>query len=438
MDTLSQIPTETHVGNHFVSNYPPFSCWSPEEIPRLEETLNRSVSSSTPISLYLHIPFCRQRCHYCYFRVYPRRSPEDVDAYISKLLEELDLYLERPAINSRPFKTMYFGGGSPSYPSAEQLERLLTGLRVRLDCSELEEFTMECEPGTISSEKFKILKRAGVTRLSLGFQTLDDDILRYSGRDVQVRDCLEGFAEARRAGFDQLNIDLLAGLPGETDETWRTTIEQVRSLEPDCVTIYQLELTHNSNFYKSMEAGRRLAFPDWPTKRRWASEAFDVLEKAGYTIASGYMAVRDPNRWKFAYTVDHFWRGEDLLALGESSFGHIQGVHYQNVHTFQRYINLLDENQLPWRRAHVLSNEEKLRREVILQFKTGCLDLTYFREKFGVDLLEHFPDQINYLLRNNMLTIEKNALKLSRTALLDVDWWLPQFYLLKHQNLRYT
>jgi oxygen-independent coproporphyrinogen-3 oxidase len=134
-NTLSAPPVETTVGSHFVSNYPPFSRWTADEIPKLEAVLNRPVADTEPLSLYLHVPFCRQRCHYCYFRVYPRRSEEDVDLYIDKVLQEVALYRERPAIGARPLRTIYFGGGSPSYPSEAQLERLLTGLQARTDWS---------------------------------------------------------------------------------------------------------------------------------------------------------------------------------------------------------------------------------------------------------------------------------------------------------------
>jgi oxygen-independent coproporphyrinogen-3 oxidase len=283
-----------------------------------------------------------------------------------------------------------------------------------------------------------LLKEAGVTRLSLGFQTLDDTILRHSGRDVSVRECLEAYEQARDAGFEQINIDLLAGLPGEHTASWRRTIDRVLDLAPDCVTIYQLELTHNSPLHHSMEAGRKVSLPDWPTKRAWVADAFETLEHVGYTIASGYMAVRDPKRWRFSYTVDHFWRGEDLLALGETSFGHIQGVHYQNAHTFDRYVGLLDLGQLPWRRAYELSAEEKLRREVILQLKTGALDAAYFRRKFGIELTEHFANELSELTQREWLEIDGDSIRLTRHALLDVDWLLPAFYLPQHRGIRYT
>jgi oxygen-independent coproporphyrinogen-3 oxidase len=215
-------------------------------------------------------------------------------------------------------------------------------------------------------------------------------------------------------------------------------MDQVLELMPDCVTIYQLELTYNSSLYASLKAGRELPLPSWPAKRAMVAEGFRMCEEAGYVIGSGYMAIRNPKRWRFVYTVEHFWHGADLLALGETAFGHLQGVHYQNVDTFERYTDLLQKDKLPLWRALRLRPEEKLRREVILHLKTGQLDAGYFRDKFGVDLVDHFEPQFEALLKKGLLEIEGDTIRLTREGLLEVDWLLPDFYLPEHRDVRYT
>jgi oxygen-independent coproporphyrinogen-3 oxidase len=361
-----------------------------------------------------------------------------VDQYIETVFKELALYQPRPAVAGRPFCSVYFGGGSPSYLTTDQITRLLQGLHDYADWNSVEECTFECEPGTVGLEKFQALKALGVTRVSIGFQTLNDDLLRRTGRDVRVEDCLEAFNHARQAGFDEINIDLLAGLPGETEETWFQTVEQVLKLTPDCITIYQLELTHNSGLYSSLRAGRSLELVPWPVKRYWTEEAFRRCEAEGYQVCSGYMAVRHPLWWRFVYTVEHFWHGADLLALGETSFGHFHGVHYQNFDTFESYLRAVNQNRLPIGRARNLSTEEQLRREVILQLKTGQLDTGYFHNKFGVDLNVHFHTQWEMLRSHGMLEKEGGEFRLSRPGLLKVDRLLPYFYLPEHQGVRYT
>jgi len=256
-------PTKTSVGNYFISNYPPYSCWNTDEIPKLLAALSR-VPEPGPLGLYVHLPFCRQRCAYCYFRVHPRPKPEDVDCYIDTLLQELSHYSNFTVFQDRVFSSVYFGGGSPSYLEPEQIRRLFAGLRESplYRPEAVEEATFECEPGTVSPKKFRALKQCGVTRISLGFQSLNNGILQRTGRRLTLHECRDAFEEAREAGFNEINIDLLAGLPGETASTWQRTIERIIELAPECVTIYQLELTHNSGLYAAGQGHRENSLPD--------------------------------------------------------------------------------------------------------------------------------------------------------------------------------
>ncbi|MBI4661602.1 MAG: coproporphyrinogen III oxidase family protein [Verrucomicrobia bacterium] len=427
----------TEVGNYFISNYPPYSRWNAGHNHKFLHKLAR-MPEPEPLDLYVHLPFCRQHCHYCYFRVHPRREAGDVNRYLDAILKELDSYGRFPALRNRRFGAVYFGGGSPSYLEPDQIRRLLGGLQERSPWDAVEECTFECEPGTVTAEKLDALKSLGVTRLSIGFQSLNDEILDRAGRDDTSADCLRAFREARDAGFDEINIDLIAGLPGETDETWRQTVEQVLALAPECVTIYQLELTYNSALFASIRAGQQVNLPDWTAKRRWVQQAFQMCEETGYVIASGYAAVRNPQWWRFVYTVDHFWHGADCLGLGESAFGHIQGIHYQNLDTFEDYTGAVESRQLPLKRALRLHPEEKLRREVILLLKTGCLDVDYFRDKFKADIRAHFRPQFERLAEEGFMEIDSKAVRLTRKGLLQVDTFLPILYLPEHAGIRYT
>lgn len=436
---LETRPAETAVGSHFISNYPPFGVWSADALPALERVLARPPHpAGRSTSLYLHLPFCRQRCSYCYYRVYPRRDQAAVAAYVDALLDEYALYERTPGFAGRPFNAVYFGGGTPSYLDAAQIRRLFGRLHQDGRWREVEECTFECEPGTVDRDKYALLRELGVTRVSVGLQSLNDEVLRRSGRDLTAAESREAYDLARSAGFEQINVDLLAGLPGETVESWLRSVDEVIALAPDCVTIYQLELTYNSGFYGSLRAGRKLVLPGWEAKEAWTGAAFQRLEAAGYRVVSGYMAVRDPETWKFTYTVEHFWKGDDLLALGESSFGHLNGVHYQNHDTHGAYLEALAAGRFPWRRACAISRKEELHREVILQLKTGRLDLNYFQEKFGVDPRDYFANQWEGLINDGLAEITDEAVLLTRTALLNVDWLLPQFYLPQHVGVRYT
>lgn len=435
--TSAVFNAETAVGNYFISNYPPYSCWNTRDIPRYEQVL-RQVPSATPLGLYIHLPFCRQRCHYCYFRVHTGKKQDDVDRYLALALKELELYRALPALAGRDISSVYFGGGSPSYLTLEEIRFLFNGLSKHVAWERVQECTFECDPGSTDREKLNALRQAGVTRITLGFQSLNDEVLHRSGRAQTVEDCVRAYSEARDVGFGEINIDLLAGLPGETQERFLQTVDKVIGMAPDCVTIYQLELTHNSIFNMLTKSGRELALPSWPDKRLWTAAAFERLEAAGYTIGSAYMAVRDPSRWKFVHIVEHFWHGSDLLGIGESSFGHMQGVHYQNMSQFEPYAEAVANRRLPVQRAYELNNAEKLRREMILQIKTGRLDADYFLKKFNVRLAEEFKEPFQELCDEGLLQINGNIIRLTRRGLLQIDALLPRFYLPEHQGIRYT
>jgi oxygen-independent coproporphyrinogen-3 oxidase len=427
----------TEVGNHFISNYPPYSCWSSEGIGAFVASLEEP-SATGPLSLYVHLPFCEQRCMYCCYRTHLAATPHKVDRYIDAMLVEMSLLADRPAVAGRPLLAAYFGGGSPSYLSAEQLRRLLTALTTRFDCSRVEEFCVECDPHSTTPEKLAVLKEFGVTRVSLGFQTLEDQILVLMSRVSERNDCLAAYERVRASGIAQVNIDLLAGLPWQTDENWSATLDDVIALAPDCVTIYQMDLTYNSRLHKSIQFGRPFVLPDWPTKRRWVSDAFGRLERAGYDVCNAYMCARDRRNYRLVYLEENCWRGNDLVAFGETAFGYLHQTHYQNADSYNGYVEPLRQGDLPLRRVRQANREERLRREVILQLKTGTLNSGYFQDKFGIDLVDYFLPVFQKLRQAGMLTIGDGGVQLTREGLVQVDWLLPKFYLPRHIGLRYT
>src|SRR5262249_46616349 len=159
---------KTGLGNYFVANYPPFSLWKPAHLADAHAALHRAPNPATPLGLYLHIPFCRKRCKFCYFRVYTDKNARDVEIYLDALLEEVTLYSRLPVVGDRPLQYVYFGGGTPYFLSAAQLHFLMQRLQAILPWDGAQEVTFECEPGTLQQHKLKALKELGVTRLSLG------------------------------------------------------------------------------------------------------------------------------------------------------------------------------------------------------------------------------------------------------------------------------
>ena len=437
-DRTTKPEQATEVGSYFVANYPPFSFWSDADLAHVGPALERAPEAETPLGLYLHIPFCRKRCKFCYFRVYTERNARDVDAYVSALTDEIALYARHPGFSQRQLRFVYFGGGTPSFLSARQLVSLVDGLRQSVNWDDAEEVTFECEPGTLNKRKVETLKEIGVSRLSLGVENYNDAILRENGRAHGSSEIDEAYEWIRSVGFPNVNIDLIAGMVGETQENWESCIRKTIELSPESVTIYQMELPYNTVYSREiMSEGQPVPVADWEQKRAWVGWAFAQFERAGYRISSGYTVTREDARVSFSYR-DHLWHGADLVGAGVSAFSYVNGVHYQNLDRIEDYIDSVESVRLPLKRALVIGEDEQMIRELILQLKLGRIDLEYFRRKFGRDVLTEFAPTLDELRKSGLVDWQGNELTLSREALLKVDTLLPGFFLPQHRDARYT
>ncbi len=436
------VDEHTEVGSYFVASYPPFSVWTAAAIERdAMPALHAAPVAGVPLGLYLHIPFCRKRCHFCYFRVYTEKNAQDVGDYLEVLAREWEMYWRLPSIAGRRLNFVYFGGGTPSFLSTRQLEGLVSRLTATAPWGDAEEVTFECEPGTLTEAKLSVIHRLGVTRLSLGVENFSDEILELNGRAHRSGEVFRAYEYARSLDFPQINIDLIAGMLGETEENWQACVEETLRLQPDSITIYQMELPFNTTISSDRLKGTGRfthTVADWATKRRWVGDAFEKLEAAGYHIGSAYTAVKDPSRTRFVYR-DRLWQGADMVGLGVSSFGHVNGVHVQNVDTWERYLAAVRQDELPLSRAYRPTDDERLIRELILQLKRGSIRPAYFQEKYGTNVLHRFRDQFESLAADGSLsTADEDIVLLTRDGLLRVDSLLPRFFLPEHTGIRYT
>ncbi len=435
---LAKPEEATEAGNYFVANYPPFSFWQREQAGLVDEVLSRPRGSAD-LGVYFHIPFCRKRCHFCYFRVYTDRNAAEINGYLQAGLREFRLYGSKPYLAGRKPKFVYFGGGTPSYLSVAQLTELTTGMKELFPWDEAEEVAFEAEPGTLTEKKLEAIRDLGITRLSLGVENFDDHILELNGRAHRSKELHRAIAFAKALQFPQINIDLIAGMVDETEDNWKRCVEQAIGYQPESVTIYQMEVPYNTTIYQEMKAAGQLTAPvaDWATKRHWVSYAFDEFEKAGYTVTSATTVVKDPEKTKFVYR-DSLWAGADLLSAGVASFGHFAGMHYQNNADIGPYMMSLDQGQLPVYRAYQTNAEERLLREFILRLKLGRITSSYYVEKYGVDPRESFAQPLAYLQSEGFLTLAGDVITLNREGLLQVDRLLHEFFLPQHRHARYT
>ena len=429
---------ETTAGNYFISNYPPYSFWNPEQVSQAHAALDRPPRPDAALGIYVHIPFCRKRCHFCYFKVYTGKDSDEIDRYLDAVIQEVTLYSEKRFIGGRKPSFIYFGGGTPSFLSTRQLSRIVDAMKRSLAWDQAEEIAFECEPGTITEGKLEILKEMGVTRLSLGIENFEDHILETNGRAHGSKEIAASYQFARTIGFPQINIDLIAGMLGETEANWHECVRKTIAMAPDSVTVYQMEVPYNTTISKEMQVLGQAVAPvaNWPTKRHWVDYAFSEMEKAGYTVASAYTAVKDPHT-KFLYR-DLLWTGADMIGLGVASFSHVNGTHYQNLHDWDPYIDTVHEGKLPIYRALTPTEEECMIREFILQMKLGHVQREYFQRKFGVDVRQRFASSLNHLEDEGFLQMGAENLQLNRNGLLQVDRLLWEFFLPQHRGTRYA
>jgi oxygen-independent coproporphyrinogen-3 oxidase len=432
------VETRTEVGNYFVSNYPPFSQWKPEFVPQAIEALNQPARVDDPLGLYIHIPFCRKRCHFCYFKVYTDKNASEIEVYLDALIKENELYSRMPAFQGRQLRFAYFGGGTPSYISERQLRYLVDGLNRHVSWANAEEVTFECEPGTLQKAKLETLKDIGVTRLSLGIEHFDDEILAANGRAHLSPEIYRAYQWAREVDFPQVNIDLIAGMVGETEEKWREAVRRAIELQPDSVTIYQMELPYNTVISQDiLKKGITSPIAGWTTKRGWLDYAFEQFLANDYEIAGTDIVATKKKTCRFIYR-DALWHGGDMIGIGVSSFSHFGGVNFQNAHNFEEYLRILNEDRLPLLRAVSLTPKQRLIREMVLQLKTGALDADYFQKKFGVDVWNEFRSVYEGLEEKSLLARHNGTIALTRRGLLEVDHFLIDFFEPELRTVRYA
>jgi len=310
--------------------------------------------------LYVHIPFCARICPYCAFykdlldRSQTRRFCEAV-------LRDVE---EQRAVFAVSSKTIYFGGGTPTALNTSQLEFLLGGFHERLDLSALKEWTIEANPGSVSARKATLLHKLGVNRISLGVQSWDDDLLKILGREHTAAQAEQSFHILRDAGFLNINLDLMFGLPGQTIEQWQGTLEQTISLRPDHISAYCLTYEEDTEFFVRQSRGELKANPE--ADADFFEATMSTLEHAGYEQyeISNYARPGFSSVHNSAY-----WLGEDYLGIGPSAFSTVGLRRWQNLADYRAYADRILLGQSPGGSTENLTNQMKRGEKIALSLR---------------------------------------------------------------------
>ncbi len=363
--------------------------------------------------LYVHIPFCVKKCNYCDF-VSGKSSPEERRDYVELLKKEASLYKdERPEDG---LLTIYFGGGTPSLLPVAQIEELLAAFKEYFGFASSMEITLEVNPESVSRRYLKQLKRTGVNRLSFGVQSFRNHHLKAMGRLHRSEDAVKAVNEAADLGFENINIDLIYGLPAQTLEEWRESLEKAVSLPVKHISTYGLKLSDKSLWGKLAAEGR-LTLPSQDENADMQLLAMDFLEKNGfprYEIAN-FAALGYPCRHNTAY-----WLRKDYLGLGLNASSLFNGkVRAVNESDMVRYRQKVENGSLPWAVREVLSDDEIREEELFLPLRTiWGLDIASFSRKYGSDYFAQKKGQMVKLFNAGLLTFEDGQLKLTKKGVL--------------------
>lgn len=349
------------------------------------------------LGLYIHIPFCHLRCHFCAFYLH-LHSEQAVTRFLRSLELELACYGQQAALQSRQFQTIYFGGGTPTTLRAEQLLRMLDLVRATFDVAADAEITVEGHPDTLSREQLHSLKRAGVTRLSLGAESLDQDELIRVGRPTQATSLARAMAMVREVGFANVNLDLMYGLPGQTLESWQSTLAGVLTFDPTHLSCYALTVEDGTALAQSVAVGARPApDPDLQTAMEQAAEA--------QLAAAGYDRYEISNYAKPGWACRHnqlYWGQGDYLGLGPSAESYVNGVRFGNVADLAAYCDALDQGRPPLAHEEPLSVAQQQREAVVFGLRQSAGVERRLVEALSAD--RRWYGRLNDLLTEGLLT----------------------------------
>ena len=371
-----------------------------------------------PTSAYVHIPFCTQICYYCDFsKVFIKNQP--VDSYLEHLLEEFQSY------DIQKLSTLYIGGGTPTALSASQLEVLLKGLTENLDLSVLEELTIEANPGDLDADKIDVLKNSAVNRVSLGVQTFDDKMLKKIGRSHLEKDIYENIDRLKLAGFDNISIDLIYALPGQTMEQVKENVAKAIGLDIPHMSLYSLILENHTVFMNRMRRGK-LPLPKEELEAEMFEYIISELERAGFEHyeISNFSKPDFESRHNLMY-----WDNAEYYGIGAGASGYVNGVRYKNHGPIRHYLSAVEEGNARITEEH-LSQKEQMEEEMFLGLrKKSGVSMARFEEKFGRSFDGLYGEIVKDLVQQGLMQIEGDRVRMTKRGLFLGDTVAERFIL---------
>lgn len=361
--------------------------------------------------VYIHIPFCKQKCFYCDFPSFAGRE-RFIDNYLAALGWELELAAEKYGEQGRlKPATVYVGGGTPSLLTLTQMEGLFAAIDKHINLDFVDEFTIEANPGTLTVDKLRLMKAAGVNRLSIGVQSLDDDCLKKIGRIHTVQEAVESVRMAQEKGFDNISIDLMYGLPGQTMETLKASVEKALTLDVQHISIYGLQLEEGTVFSRQQEMGK-LQLPDDEQVEMMYDYITEVLPLNDYTRyeISNYALPGFESKHNCLY-----WQDVSYLGFGAGAHSYWQGSRYENPADIEQYISRISGGEILGYMEEQVGEKEHMEEFCFLGLRmTSGIKKGKFKEVFNKDIHEVFGETIKEMKSKDLLEETNTSLRLTK------------------------
>ena len=367
------------------------------------ERVIRQMKDLKEIALYIHIPFCKQKCFYCDFPSYASLDHLK-DDYVDALCKEI----EEKVIDYK-IKSIFIGGGTPSYLEINQIYKLLKTIS-KLNLTENMEFTMECNPGALEKEKLETMLSGGVNRISMGLQAVQNSLLKDIGRIHSFKQFEENFNLARKVGFKNINVDLMFGLPNQRVDEWKESLETIAKLNPEHISAYSLIIEEGTAFYKLWERNK-LILPSEDDEREMYSTTKEILKEHGYN------QYEISNYAKSGYECYHnkvYWRCDDYLGVGSASSSFIDGKRIKNIEDVKSYIEKVNSNESIIEEVIENSKEDNMEEFIFMGLRMNVgVSINEFKGRFGIHINSIYKDVIEKNINKKLLVLENDILRLT-------------------------
>lgn len=361
------------------------------------------------LGLYIHVPFCAQKCNYCDFNSYKKEEKNQKTDYLISIRKEMELYKEE--FKSKEFTSVFLGGGTPSILTPEELTTLMENIYSNFNIGKDAEITMECNPGTLDKVKLKAIKSLGINRLSMGLQVTQDHHLKYIGRIHTYEQFEKNYKDAIEVGINNINVDLMYSLPNQSFDEWKETLNKIINLNPSHISAYSLILEEGTKFY-DMYLNKEFELNDEEVDINIYNYTIDTLCK------NGYHQYEISNYSKEGYECKHnivYWQCDNYLGLGPGASGYINNYRYSNICDIKGYNKCLEYDKRPIEEKNILSKKDEMEEFIFMGLRMNKgINLDEFYKRFNIDFKHRYNDILGKLKNLNLIIEQNNNIILTQ------------------------